>query len=328
MPNKNSEMEVGDNTYYKLLRGIVVDNNDDLNIGRVKVRIYSMHGNAENGIPDEDLHWAWPCFPNAGANSGTFIVPQVGDCLLIGFENGDSSKPIWLGGMYGTGRTNVEYTGNTSGRKRYRRTKVSEVPVESDNLDRKTVYKSTKGSKFFVDDTDGDECISMVDSLGQIILMESPMDLSYSQNNGHLEDDNVTRKKFIDWDMLLRKARVLIKNLMGSRFRMLSDGKNTETDITSLGENNIQLKMDTEKGISLQINDVGIKIVKDKVIISSPNIELTGTRVDISAGSINLSGNTLINGSSSSGPGVYNSSGSGTYRKLDDIVVDEDSPVR
>ena len=42
-----------------LLRGIVVDNNDPLKLGRIKVRVIAAYGEQ----PVNNLPWAWPCFP-------------------------------------------------------------------------------------------------------------------------------------------------------------------------------------------------------------------------------------------------------------------------
>ena len=52
------------NNDVKLLRGTVVANNDPLGIGRIKIRIVSVHGTHEGGgIANDSLPWAFPCFP-------------------------------------------------------------------------------------------------------------------------------------------------------------------------------------------------------------------------------------------------------------------------
>ena len=90
---------LGAGLYGFAMRGVVVKNDDPLSIGRVKVRVYNIHGTPQDGIQDENLPWAFPCFPTATYNSGTYIVPEEGNTVLLVFEDGDLSKPVYLAGV-------------------------------------------------------------------------------------------------------------------------------------------------------------------------------------------------------------------------------------
>jgi hypothetical protein len=81
--------------YYGKYRGLVVENIDPLQIGRVMVEVPDVRGL----IPST---WAMPCVPAAGIQSGCFVVPPVGSQVWVEFEQGDPDYPIWTGGFWGT----------------------------------------------------------------------------------------------------------------------------------------------------------------------------------------------------------------------------------
>jgi uncharacterized protein involved in type VI secretion and phage assembly len=70
--------------------GRVVDRNDPLQLGRLKLRVPSVLADATTG-------WAWPVTPYAGAGIGFFFVPRVEDVVWVEFFEGDLSHPIWSG---------------------------------------------------------------------------------------------------------------------------------------------------------------------------------------------------------------------------------------
>ena len=76
--------------YYGKYRGIVTDNSDPSNLGRIKAKVPEVLGDIETG-------WAWPCAPFAGKNVGQFTVPPADAGVWIEFEAGDVSRPIWVG---------------------------------------------------------------------------------------------------------------------------------------------------------------------------------------------------------------------------------------
>jgi hypothetical protein len=81
--------------YYGKYRGMVIDNLDPLQTGRIMAQVPSVAGE----IPST---WALPCVPAAGIQSGIFIVPAIGAQVWIEFEQGDPDYPIWTGGFWGT----------------------------------------------------------------------------------------------------------------------------------------------------------------------------------------------------------------------------------
>lgn len=80
-------------------RGIVTNNIDPLNVGRLQVE-----------VPDvpEASGFAMPCVPYAGPGVGLVAVPPIGANVWVEFEAGDPSKPIWTGCFWGSGEAPPE----------------------------------------------------------------------------------------------------------------------------------------------------------------------------------------------------------------------------
>ena len=72
-------------------RGIVIDNKDPEKRGRLKLKIPSVLGT-------EESDWALPCLPYGGFDQqGMFFVPDKDAQVWVEFEEGDISRPIWVG---------------------------------------------------------------------------------------------------------------------------------------------------------------------------------------------------------------------------------------
>jgi hypothetical protein len=80
--------------FFGKYRGLVVDNNDSTNRGRLQVSVPSVLG--------EINVWAMPCVPYAGPNMGNYMMPDPGAGVWVEFEAGDTSYPIWTGGYWVT----------------------------------------------------------------------------------------------------------------------------------------------------------------------------------------------------------------------------------
>jgi len=80
--------------FYGKYRGLVIQNIDPEQIGRVMVQVPDVLGS----IPSS---WAMPCVPAAGVQAGCFIVPPIGSQVWVEFEQGDPDYPIWTGGFWG-----------------------------------------------------------------------------------------------------------------------------------------------------------------------------------------------------------------------------------
>jgi hypothetical protein len=82
-------------TLFGKYRGLVINNVDPMQIGRIQAMVPDVAG----FVPGT---WAMPCVPVAGINTGVFTVPILGSGVWIEFERGDPDYPIWVGGYWGT----------------------------------------------------------------------------------------------------------------------------------------------------------------------------------------------------------------------------------
>ncbi len=84
-----------DTKYYGKYRGMVVNNIDPMQIGRLMLQVPAVLGE----IPSS---WAMPCFPVTGHQMGFWSIPQIGTGVWVEFESGDPDYPIWTGAWYGS----------------------------------------------------------------------------------------------------------------------------------------------------------------------------------------------------------------------------------
>ena len=77
-------------------RGLVVDNVDPLDLGRIQVMVPNFPGFTPN--------WAMPCVPYAGPQVGFFFIPPIGASVWVEFEGGEVNKPIWVGCFWQEGQ--------------------------------------------------------------------------------------------------------------------------------------------------------------------------------------------------------------------------------
>lgn len=212
-----------------IYRAYVEDDNDPLKVGRVKVRIPSMHGIPKSGnsnkkdktakvsksskkkkpgstnkstkrstkqntvIDTDGLPWAPVASIGAGDDQGSYLTPEVGTVVFVGFESGNPDLPVVLGGNYGTGKQYVDNLGyvkddyNTNAKKssktvfkasngKYHQSSGrNEVPDDGRRLpENKIIYKSPKGATISVIESDGKEELDIIDHAGQLIKMTSP----------------------------------------------------------------------------------------------------------------------------------------------------------
>lgn len=88
-------MSAGGPPYWGKYRGVVLNNLDPLQIGRLLVQAPDVAGL----IP---LTWAMPCVPVAGIQQGMMALPTIGSGVWVEFEHGDADYPIWSGCFWGS----------------------------------------------------------------------------------------------------------------------------------------------------------------------------------------------------------------------------------
>lgn len=71
--------------------GTVVDNSDPLRLGRVRVRIYGLYDDVQDGA----LPWALSEDTWLGSNASNIVIPEKGTVVRGIFEDGDIYKPVY-----------------------------------------------------------------------------------------------------------------------------------------------------------------------------------------------------------------------------------------
>jgi len=89
-------MDLSKNRFWGKYRGLVVDNADPTQRGRLKVQVPAVLDTLET--------WAMPCVPYAGAGVGFYSLPEPGSGVWVEFEGGDPSFAIWTGCFWGDGQ--------------------------------------------------------------------------------------------------------------------------------------------------------------------------------------------------------------------------------
>jgi uncharacterized protein involved in type VI secretion and phage assembly len=157
----NHAMDQMTGHHYGRYRGIVTDNEDEKNLGRLKARVPKVLGNVETG-------WALPAAPFAGDGVGLFSVPPPGSGVWIEFEAGDVSRPIWSGCWWADGQ----------------------LPDQATPAIR--VLKTVSGHTITLDDTDGSEKVEVTDKNGAKIVMDnSGVEISKGSQKVKLSQNSV-----------------------------------------------------------------------------------------------------------------------------------------
>ena len=174
--NKTKDLrpKVDYNAFYS---AIVVNTNDFYNLGRVQIRIPSIHGvrkEQANYISDSELPWA-KCgvFNAAGNDMGQFLVPEKGSRVFVTFEANDSSNPIYFGGIPTIIGKPKEYNDNPDiyNGNEIEITDSDKIKDIKNDKAMQIVYKSFKGATILINDKDGQENIKIIDASGQVFEM-------------------------------------------------------------------------------------------------------------------------------------------------------------
>jgi uncharacterized protein involved in type VI secretion and phage assembly len=120
----------GEGRFYGKFRGVVSDNSDPSNLGRIRAKVADVFGEEESG-------WAMPSVPYAGSQVGLFLIPPTNASVWIEFEHGNPDYPIWTGCFWAD----------------------NEVPVSPASADKK-VLKTGAGT-ITLDDTQGSNSVTI-----------------------------------------------------------------------------------------------------------------------------------------------------------------------
>jgi uncharacterized protein involved in type VI secretion and phage assembly len=131
--------------YFGKYRAFVADTADPEKLGRVKLTVPSVLGDATSD-------WALPCVPYGGGRDfGFLMIPPVGAQVLAEFMEGDPSSPLWTGAFW---------------------RQASELPAEGAGKPEVKVIKTESGHFLTFDDTSGAETITLTSKGGASTVMD------------------------------------------------------------------------------------------------------------------------------------------------------------
>ncbi len=179
---------------YGVVVGVVTNTKDEEGLGRVKVDL------SWRGEGGEESHWARVATLMAGKDKGSFFIPDVGDEVLIAFEQGNIEHPYVIGSLWNGVDKPPE--SNSDGKNNIRKIKSRsghEIIFNDDNETKKEKIEihTKAGHKISLDDSTGQEKIEIIDKTGSnkiaidsvqnAVNIESAMQLKIKANVVEIE---------------------------------------------------------------------------------------------------------------------------------------------
>ena len=145
-----------------IVLGIVTNNQDPENVGRVKVKFPWL----EDG---DESYWARVATLMAGNDRGIFFLPEVEDEVLVAFDHGDINYPYVIGTLWNGVDTPPETNENGKNNIRKLKSRSGHEIIFDDNDEEKKEkieIRTNAGHTIVLDDSAGGEKIEIKDKTG------------------------------------------------------------------------------------------------------------------------------------------------------------------
>lgn len=155
------------------VQGTVVENNNDKFKGMVKVE-FTVWENGKNMC-----EWVRLLSPYTGNDYGLYLVPEIGETVLVGFIGGSLKRPFLLGSLYPSGAALVNENFDKKNFRKTLKTKGgTEILIQEEQGKQSVTVTTPKGSRFSVDDEKETCCLSDKDGKNQLLLNYKKGELS------------------------------------------------------------------------------------------------------------------------------------------------------
>jgi Type VI secretion system/phage-baseplate injector OB domain len=185
--------------YFGKYRGFVVDNDDPKHLGRLRLRVPSVLGDAVV------TGWALPCVPYGGAaRQGLLFVPDPKAGVWVEFEEGDLEFPIWVGTFWSApgGQSELPVPNGPDGTP----AAAAQAPPT------RKILTTAKGHTLQFEDADHKEAITLVDGVNKHVVQLDAHGITIT------DGVNAGNK------VVLAKSGITISDSHGNQVSTTSDG--------------------------------------------------------------------------------------------------------
>lgn len=244
--------ETGDNRIFGVMVGTVVQKYDDKMKGRICVTIPMRDTDAN------ELQWARVAMPYIGPKYGQYFMPEIGDQVLLVFENGNIEKPFVIGCVpqFNSSEAFVKASAN------------------KDNTIKQIVTKH--GSTIRFDDAEGEDAeegekdkitIKTPQNKLQLIMNNEKQKISIEAVG---EDGSQNEQKC---SLVMDVSKGLVEIKASSEINFV------------VGDDNAKLNMKKNGNVILDCNTLTCKPSKDLVLEASGNASISGNQMKMEGGS-------------------------------------------
>jgi uncharacterized protein involved in type VI secretion and phage assembly len=243
---------------YGVVVGVVTNNKDPENLGRVKVKFPWLQASDES-------YWARIATHMAGSDRGSFFLPEAGDHLLVAFEHGDINYPFVLGALWTSGQRPPFDNADGKNNIRAIKSRSGHLLIFDDNDEEnkeKIIIKTNKGYEIILNDGAG-EILIKTRGGHQAVLDDARKEISINSKEGNqlLLNDEIHRIQLTTTDGHM----------------MVLDDQSKAITITDFAlENTLNIAYGEHKITITSMNgDIKLEAPNGKITLSAKEIQTT-----------------------------------------------------